>query len=137
MPDSLTLTDNRTGRTFELPDQGRDGPRRGPSQGAHRLRRTSGWSPTTRRSSTRRPVAAASPTSTATRASCDTAGYPIEQLAEKSSFLETAYLLLQGELPTASQLSDWTKVVHDNRVPPARIAGLFDAMAEDPHPMGA
>ena len=52
-------------------------------------------------------------------------GYPIEQLAEKSSYLETAYLLLQGELPTASQLTDWIKVVHDNRVPPARIAGLF------------
>ena len=35
-------------------------------------------------------------------------GYPIEELAEKSSFLETAYLVLHGELPTRSQLDDWT-----------------------------
>src|SRR5438132_6975076 len=35
-------------------------------------------------------------------------GYPIEDLAEKSTYLETAYLLLHGELPTSSQLSDWT-----------------------------
>src|SRR5690349_4458423 len=34
-------------------------------------------------------------------------GYPIEDLAEKSTYLETAYLLLNGELPTASQLKDW------------------------------
>src|SRR5438093_8608872 len=35
-------------------------------------------------------------------------GYPIEQLAEHSTYLEVAYLLLHGELPTASQLQDWT-----------------------------
>src|ERR1700747_242969 len=35
-------------------------------------------------------------------------GYPIEDLAEKSTYLETAYLLLHGELPTASQLKTWT-----------------------------
>src|ERR1700675_3839073 len=35
-------------------------------------------------------------------------GYPIEELAEKSTYLETAYLLLHGELPTASQLKEWT-----------------------------
>ena len=34
-------------------------------------------------------------------------GYPIEELAEKSTYLETAYLLLNGELPNASQLKDW------------------------------
>src|SRR6266446_2850575 len=35
-------------------------------------------------------------------------GYPIEQLAEESDYLETAYLIVFGELPTASQLHDWT-----------------------------
>src|SRR5215475_4515160 len=35
-------------------------------------------------------------------------GYPIEQLAEKSSYLETAYLILHGELPPPSQLQDWS-----------------------------
>src|SRR6266478_9094791 len=34
-------------------------------------------------------------------------GYPIEQLAEKSDYLETAYLILHGELPTADQLKEW------------------------------
>src|ERR671939_1759359 len=36
-------------------------------------------------------------------------GYPIEQLAEKSTYLEVAYLLLNGELPTSEQLKDWTR----------------------------
>jgi citrate synthase len=36
-------------------------------------------------------------------------GYPIEQLAEKSSYLEVAFLLIYGELPTKSQLEKWTK----------------------------
>ena len=35
-------------------------------------------------------------------------GYPIEQLAEKSSYLETAYLVVNGELPTSSQLEEWS-----------------------------
>src|SRR5579864_9809171 len=35
-------------------------------------------------------------------------GYPIEDLAEKSTYLETAYLLLHGELPTSEQLKEWT-----------------------------
>jgi citrate synthase len=35
-------------------------------------------------------------------------GYPIEELAEKSTYLETAYLLLYGELPNAAQLKEWT-----------------------------
>src|SRR6266487_2185542 len=38
-------------------------------------------------------------------------GYPIEQLAEKSSYLEVAYLLVHGELPTQKQLDDWTHEV--------------------------
>jgi citrate synthase len=64
-------------------------------------------------------------------------GYPIEQLAEQSSFLETAWLVLEGELPTRVQLEAFTRAIHDHRVPPARLAGLFDGLADDPHPMGA
>ena len=64
-------------------------------------------------------------------------GYPIEQLAEQSSFLETAWLVLEGELPTRVQLKAFTRAIHDHRVPPARLAGLFDGLADDPHPMGA
>ena len=64
-------------------------------------------------------------------------GYPIEQLAEQSSFIEVAWLLLEGELPTDAQLDAFKKTIHDNRVPPARIEQIFDGLAEDPHPMGA
>ncbi|MDP5087347.1 MAG: citrate (Si)-synthase, partial [Ilumatobacteraceae bacterium] len=47
-------------------------------------------------------------------------GYPIEQLAEKSTYLEVAYLLLNGELPSAEQLKTWTydvthhTMIHEN-----------------------
>src|SRR5881628_3551482 len=47
-------------------------------------------------------------------------GYPIEQLAERSTFLETAYLIVKGELPTAEHLRQWTHnitlhtIVHEN-----------------------
>jgi len=46
--------------------------------------------------------------STATKASCSIAAYPIEELAEHGDFLETCYLLLYGELPTAAQKADST-----------------------------
>ena len=47
-------------------------------------------------------------------------GYPIEELADKSTYLETAYLVLHGELPTKAQLDDWTynithhSILHEN-----------------------
>ena len=50
-------------------------------------------------------------------------GYPIEELAEKSTYLETAYLLLHGELPNASQLKDWTyNVTHHTGPEHGRLA---------------
>ncbi len=136
MPDTLTITDNRTGKTYELPIK----------------------DDTVRAADLRKVRVAADgfglmayDPALVNTAACRSditfidgdkgilryRGYPIEQLAEQSSFLETAWLVLEGELPTASQLADWTTAIHDHRVPPARIAGLFDGLAEDPHPMGA
>ena len=63
-------------------------------------------------------------------------GYPIDQLAEKASFIETAYLIWYGELPNAAQLADWTsKVVGQPGVSDGlkRIISAFD---RDAHPMG-
>ena len=63
-------------------------------------------------------------------------GYPIDQLAEKASFFETAYLIWCGELPNAAQLADWTaKVVGQPGVSDGlkRIIAAFDREA---HPMG-
>jgi citrate synthase len=136
MPDSLTLTDNRTGRTTELPIKD------GTVRAADLRKLRNGPDDFGLVSYDPALVNTAACRSRISYIDGDKGilryrGYPIEQLAEKSSYLETAYLLLQGELPTAEELKTWTAVVHDNRVPPARIAGLFDAMAEDPHPMGA
>jgi citrate synthase len=63
-------------------------------------------------------------------------GYPIEQLSEHSSYLEVAYLLTFGELPTAPQLERWTfDVVHHTFVH-EDIKNLFETFRYDAHPMG-
>jgi citrate synthase len=64
-------------------------------------------------------------------------GYPIEQLADKSSFLEVAYLLLKGELPTTAELEDWQfnvtrhTMIHENM-----RKRFVDGFHYDAHPMG-
>ena len=64
-------------------------------------------------------------------------GYPIEQLAEKSSFLEVAYLLLNGELPTATQLEKWTyDVTHHTMIHENMRKRFVDGFHYDAHPMG-
>jgi citrate synthase len=63
-------------------------------------------------------------------------GYPIEQLAEKSSFLETAYLLLHGELPTQSQLDQWTDDIRHHTFIHENIKQLMTGFRYDAHPMG-
>jgi citrate synthase len=63
-------------------------------------------------------------------------GYPIEELAEKSTYLETAYLLLHGELPTASQLKDWQWNVTHHTFIHESIKKFLDGFHYDAHPMG-
>ena len=63
-------------------------------------------------------------------------GYPIEQLAEKSTYLETAYLVLHGELPTKSQLDDWIHNVTYHSIIHENIKKLIDGFHHDAHPMG-
>jgi citrate synthase len=63
-------------------------------------------------------------------------GYSIEELAEKSTYLETAYLLLHGELPTESQLSDWTYHVTHHTFVHESIKKFLDGFHYDAHPMG-
>src|SRR5688500_6283967 len=106
--DTLTITDNRTGKQYELPIQ--DGTIK-----AMDLRQI-------KLSDDDFGLMTYDPAFTNT-ASCKSRitfidgdkgileyrGYPIDQLAEKSSYLEVAYLLLYGELPTSSQLVEWTK----------------------------
>jgi citrate synthase len=62
-------------------------------------------------------------------------GYPIEQIAEKSSFIETSYLLIYGELPTSEQLDDFQyHLVHHSMVHES-IKNLYDGFPNNPHPM--
>jgi citrate synthase len=136
MPDTLTITDNRTGTSYELPITDE-------TVRAADLRKIRvapddfglmAYDPAL--------VNTAACRSTITFIDGDKGilryrGYPIEQLAEDSSFLETAWLILEGELPTSAQLAEWTTAIHDHRVPPDRITGLFAGLAADPHPMGA
>jgi citrate synthase len=63
-------------------------------------------------------------------------GYPIEQLAEKSSYLEVAYLILYGELPTQSQLDVWTKEITHHTLIHENIKDLYTGFRYDAHPMG-
>ncbi len=63
-------------------------------------------------------------------------GYPIEELAEKSTFLETAYLLIHGELPTRSQLEDWTYNITHHTFIHESIKKFLDGFHYDAHPMG-
>jgi citrate synthase len=62
-------------------------------------------------------------------------GYPIDQLAEKSTYLEVAYLLLHGELPTGSQLKDWTKDITYHTFINENIKKVMDGFHYNAHPM--
>jgi citrate synthase len=63
-------------------------------------------------------------------------GYPIEQLAEKSTYLETAYLLLFGELPTQSELEGWIDEITHHTFVHENVKGLMETFRYDAHPMG-
>jgi citrate synthase len=63
-------------------------------------------------------------------------GYPIDQVAEKSSFLEVAYLLIEGELPTQSQLETWTYNIMHHTMLHENIKRFMEGFRYDAHPMG-
>ncbi|MEE9904345.1 citrate synthase [Chlorobium sp.] len=63
-------------------------------------------------------------------------GYPIEQLAEKSTFLETAYLLIKGELPDKERLAVWTYNIRNHTMTHNNIVKFMDGFRYDAHPMG-
>ncbi|MCA3350471.1 MAG: citrate (Si)-synthase [Roseomonas sp.] len=62
-------------------------------------------------------------------------GYPIEQLAEKSSFLEISYLLLNGDLPNAAQYEEFRKGVTYHTMLHEQLRRFFDGFRRDAHPM--
>jgi citrate synthase len=63
-------------------------------------------------------------------------GYPIEQLAEEAGFLETAYLLFEGELPSADQLQRWEDDVRSHTYVHTNVTKFLEGFRYDAHPMG-
>lgn len=63
-------------------------------------------------------------------------GYPIEQLAEQSSFLEVSYLILHGELPTAEQLAHWEQRIMRHTYIHENLTDMLKSFRYDAHPMG-
>ena len=62
-------------------------------------------------------------------------GYPIDQLAEQSSFMEVSYLLINGELPSATQLEDFTYTISRHTMVHEQLASFFNGFRRDAHPM--
>lgn len=135
MSDTLTITDNRTSKTYEIPIQ--DG-----SINAMELRRIK-ENPEDFGLMTYDPAL----TNTAACRSKITwidgergilmyRGYPIEQLAENSDFLETAYLLLSGELPTVANMKQWQHNVTMHSMLHENIKKFMEGFQYTAHPMG-
>src|ERR671928_1279045 len=106
--DSLTITDNRTGRTYEVPIE--DGTIRALSLRDIKVEDDDfglmTYDPAFMNTASCR---SAITYIDGDKGILEYRGYPIEQLAEKSTYLEVAYLLLYGELPDQRQLDEWTK----------------------------
>ena len=135
MADTLTVTDNRTGKQYELPIK--DGAIR-----AMDLKQIK-TGPDDFGLMTYDPafMNTASCRSTITYIDGDKGileyrGYPIEQLAESSNYLETAYLIIFGELPTKAQLEGWSSDITAHRLLHENIKKLMDGFQYDAHPMG-
>jgi citrate synthase len=62
-------------------------------------------------------------------------GYPIEVLAERSTFLETSYLLIYGDLPTSGQLENFTELIRVHTLLHEDLKRFFDGFPRDAHPM--
>ncbi len=131
MPESITITDNRTGSTVEIPIVNG-------GVAANEFAKLL-------------PGIWFSDPSFSTTAAADSAiteldgdagilryrGYPIEQLAEQSSYLEVSYLLVHGELPTAEQFEQWVhEITHHTFIHENVRKRFMEGFHHDAHPMG-
>jgi citrate synthase len=135
MADTLTITDNRTGKQYELPIT--DGTIR-----ANDLKKI--------KVDDEDPGLATYDPAFMNTAACRSRitfidgdkgillyrGYPIEQLAESSTYLETAYLILFGELPSPKQLDEWTHQITMHTMVHENIKKFMEGFQYDAHPMG-
>ena len=135
MADTLTVTDNRTGKQYELPIA--EGTIR--AMDLRQIKASPGdfglmtYDPAFQNTASCR--------SSITFIDGDKGileyrGYPIDQLAEHSSYLETAYLILFGELPQTAQLDAWSRSVTLHTMLHENIKKFMDGFQHDAHPMG-
>lgn len=135
MTESLTVRDNRTGAEYEIPIV--DGTIKAADLGQIKLKDDE-------------PGLATYDPGFVNTASCRSSityidgekgileyrGYPIEQLAEKSNFLEVAYLLIHGELPTREQYEAWAHEITFHTFVHENVKGFMQGFRYDAHPMG-
>ena len=133
--ETLTITDNRTGQTYELPIE--DGTVR-----ATELRKIKvdeedfgimTYDPAYMNTASCR---SAITFIDGDKGILEYRGYPIEQLAEKSTYLEVAYLLVHGELPTSDQLATWTHEITMHTFVHENVKEFMQGFRYDAHPMG-
>jgi citrate synthase len=135
MADTLTITDNRTGKQYELPIT--DGAIR--AIDLRQIRAVDGDSGLVTYDPAFMNTAACRSRITyidGDEGILEYRGYPIEQLAEHSTYLETAYLIIFGELPTDAQLKEWTTQITFHTMLHENIKKLMDGFQYDAHPMG-
>lgn len=132
--DSLTITDNRTGKTYEVPI--REG-----TVSAAELRKVKvdgddvgliSYDPALRNTATCRSAITFVDGRTGT---LRYRGYSIEDLARRSTYLEVAYLIYHGELPTAEEYELWQREIADNYIIHQNATRFLDGFRHDAHPM--
>ena len=142
MPDTVTIIDNRTGKKYELPIVYGTYPTYGAAIPAAELRAI-------KASEDDFGLMTYDPGFTNT-ASCKSAitfidgekgilryrGYPIQDLAQDTTFLEVAYLLLRGELPSAAELEQWSWEVTHHTIIHEKVKKFMEGFRYDAHPMG-
>ncbi len=133
--DTLTVTDNRTGKTYEVPIK--DGVVRAMD---FRQMKTADddfglmtYDPAFMNTASCR---SAITYIDGDRGILEYRGYPIEQLAEQSTYLETAYLILYGKLPLKAELDDWTHKITYHTLLHENIKKFIEGFRYDAHPMG-
>jgi citrate synthase len=142
MPDTVTITDNRTGKSYEVPIIYGTYPEYGAAIPAKELRKI-------KVSDTDFGMLAYDPGFTTT-ASCRSSitfidgesgilryrGYSIEELAQNSSYLEAAFLTMYGDLPAVDELDRWVWEVTHHTYVHENMKRLMEAFRYDAHPMG-
>src|SRR3954449_2320236 len=133
--DSLTITDNRTGRTYEVPIE--DGTIRAPALRDIKVNEDDfglmTYDPAFMNTAACR---SAITYLDGENGVLEYRGYPIEQLAEKSTYLEVAYLLVNGELPNSTQLDQWKHDITTHTFVHENVKEFVGGFRHDAHPMG-